>query len=81
MLAQWVATQRGRGASPLFRVRWLEAAGTLLLLHVALWLLLQLVGQGTPPLISLLLVGVVNGLWYPVFYAGATRFFSPLMES
>lgn len=81
LLAQWLMLQRARGASPPFRVRWLEAGVTLVLLHLLLWVLLQLVGNGSPPLTSMLLAGVVNGLWYPVFYAAALRLFAPLMES
>lgn len=57
-----------RVANPLFRVVWAEAAILLVVWHALLWAILGWVGPHTPPLVPLLMTGVVNALWFPVFY-------------
>jgi rod shape-determining protein MreD len=73
LLAQLVAMQAERQQVQLFRLRWLEAAGLLLLWHLMLWAIMQLVNTDAPTLPHLLVAGLVNALWYPLFYWLAAR--------
>ena len=71
----WYATSvvAARRQSQRFRMRWLEAALVLLVWHGLLWLLLAAVTQAEMAVQHLLLAGLVNALWYPLFYMVATR--------
>jgi rod shape-determining protein MreD len=57
-----------RVANPLFRVLWAEATLLLVVWHGLLWLILAWAGDVAPPIVPLLITGVVNGLWFPLFY-------------
>ena len=81
LLAQLADMQSMRTQSQLFRIRWLEAAGMLVVLHVLLYLIMQLVKADTASLAQLLRAGVVNALWYPIFYGVATRSFAALPDA
>ncbi len=80
MLAQFTAAQGDRQQS-LFRLRWLEAAGVLVVMHLMLWVIMQAVGADSASLRHLLRAGLVNALWYPLFYWLATRAFAPLPDA
>ena len=73
LLVQLTDAQARRQAHLNFQVRWLEAAGTLVVWHVLLWALLHFVMPDATPLRAMLRMGLVNALWYPVFYAVFTR--------
>ena len=81
LLAQLTDIQAMRNPAQLFRMRWLEAAGALVMLHVALYGIMVLVAADTASLQQLLRAGVVNALWYPVFYWVATRSFAALPDA
>lgn len=69
LLAQWQLWQQSRRPSPVqFRLRWIEAAATLIACHGLLWVLLYASHHNPAPLSHLLVMGAVNGLWYPMFY-------------
>lgn len=57
-----------RVAHPLFRVVWAEAAALMVVWHGLLWLLLAWVHPAAPPLVPLLVTGLVNAIWFPLFY-------------
>ncbi len=78
LLAQVAAVQAARNQAQPFRLRWLEAAGMLVLWHLLLWALMHFVAQDSASLRHLLRVGVVNALWYPIFYHLITRLFGAL---
>jgi rod shape-determining protein MreD len=80
LLAQLTLMQAMRHQTPLFRVRWLEAAGVLVVWHIALWAIMHGVGMETATLRTLVIAGLVNAVWYPVFYWVVVRLFSPLAE-
>jgi rod shape-determining protein MreD len=73
VLAQWVALQTRRQQSPPFRMRWLEAAGVLVFFHVLLWAVMHVVRADGASVVALLRAGLVNALWYPLFYACARK--------
>ena len=53
----------------------------LVLMHGVLWVLMQLVGDSGASLRHLLRAGLMNALWYPVFYWVATRAFAALPDA
>lgn len=81
LLAQLTGWQMRHQQTKLFRIRWLEAAGMLVLWHVLLWALLHAVNVQGPALRSMIGAGVVNALWYPVFYWFTTRAFAALPDA
>lgn len=80
LLVQVSWVQSMRQTSQLFRLRWLEAAGILVLGHLLLWALMHLVAPGSASLTALLREGFVNALWYPIFYWLLTRLFGALPD-
>ena len=81
LLAQLTDIQAMRNPSQLFRMRWLEAAGVLVMLHLLLFCIMNLVNADTASMQQLLRAGVVNALWYPIFYWVATRSFAALPDA
>jgi rod shape-determining protein MreD len=81
LLAQMTQIQTQRQQTQRFRLRWLEVAGVLVVWHGLLWLMIEGVTHGSASLRHLLGAGVVNALWYPVFYVVFTRLFSPLARA
>jgi rod shape-determining protein MreD len=81
ILAHVVVIQGEGNQAQLFRLRWLEAAGMLVLMHVLLWAMMQLVATDSASLRHLLRAGLMNALWYPVFYWVATRVFTALPDA
>ena len=81
LLAQIAAAQGQRNQSQLFRLRWLEAAGMLVFMHGLLWAMMQLVAADSASLRHLLRAGLMNALWYPIFYWVATRVFAALPDA
>ncbi len=79
LLAQFTAAQGDRQQT-LFRLRWLEAAGVLVVMHLLLWAIMHAVTADSASLRHLLRAGLVNAVWYPVFYWLATRAFAPLPD-
>jgi len=69
-LLLWLALRARpvRVANPLFRVVWAEAALLMVVWHGLLWLILAWISPAAPPLVPLLMTGVVNALWFPLFY-------------
>lgn len=69
-LLLWLLLQArpARVALPLFRVIWAEAAILMLAWHALLWVTMAWVWPEAPPILPLLLTGLVNTLWFPVFY-------------
>lgn len=58
-----------RSSHQLFPLRWLEAAGVLVVWHLLLWLIAGWVISPRPPLQGMLIAGAVSALWFPLFYA------------
>jgi rod shape-determining protein MreD len=81
VLAHIAGMQAQRHQAQLFRLRWLEAAGMLVLMHGLLWAMMQLVSPDSASLRHLLRAGLINALWYPVFYWLATRLFAALPDA
>lgn len=61
-------SQARRLAHQLFRVRWMEAAGALFVLHFVLWAIIGWVGHATLPMKPVAIAAAVSSLWYPLFY-------------
>lgn len=78
LLAHMASLQAARQQTPRFRLRWLEAAGVLVIWHALLWLLMEMVTKNGASLRHLLRAGLINALWYPVFYFTLTRLFAAL---
>lgn len=72
-LVSLMQAQAQRHHYQLFRVRWIEAAGTLIVWHGLLWLLLDFAAAQPPALVPLLMSGVVSAAWYPLFYFALLR--------
>ena len=68
LLLQLVSAQARRQSFQRFRVRWLEAAGVLVVWHGLLWVLCYFVTHNAPPLRTMLTAGLVSAAWYPLFY-------------
>jgi rod shape-determining protein MreD len=68
LLVLVVRSQARRMHYQLFRIRWLEAAGMLVLWHLLLWVLMHCVSHDAAPLRLLLRAGLVSAVWYPLFY-------------
>ncbi|MES2984205.1 MAG: hypothetical protein V4735_03355 [Pseudomonadota bacterium] len=68
LLAQLVLAQAQRQQAQPFRMRWLEAAGVLVVWHVLLWALLYAVMPDAASLPALIRAGLVSALWYPLIY-------------
>jgi rod shape-determining protein MreD len=81
LLAQLTSMQAKARPNQPFRLRWLEAAGVLLALHLALWVIVNLVQPGSAALLPLMQIGLINALWYPVFYRLCTRVFATLPDA
>ena len=81
VLAQVAGVQAARNQAQPFRLRWLEAAGVLVVWHLLLWALMRLAGNDYASLRHLLRAGLMNALWYPVFYGVLTRFFAALPDA
>lgn len=78
LLAHLTSVQAARQQTQRFRLRWLEAAGVLVVWHGLLWLVMQAVLEHGASLRHLLRAGLINALWYPVFYFILTRLFAAL---
>lgn len=81
LLAQLVAMNAERQQVQLFRLRWLEASGMLVLWHLMLWAMMHAVQNDAPHLRHLLQAGLINALWYPFFYWLVTRLFAALPDA
>lgn len=81
LLAQFVAQQNRLHTVQLFRLRWLEAAGALVILHLLLWALMRFAAPDAISMRHLLRAGLVNALWYPIFYGLMTRLFAALPDA
>lgn len=68
ILGTIVAANAHRQTHQIFRVQWLEATGALTAAHFLLWMMLSAMRQSPPPVESMLLAGLVSGVWYPVFF-------------
>ena len=79
MLAQFTA-MRSQPAQ-LFRLRWMEATGMLVLWHMLLWALIHLINGQGPTIGSMIGAGIANALWYPIIYWFTTRSFSALPDA
>lgn len=73
LLTVVVHGQARRASHQLFRIRWLEASLTLIVLYFLLWVITGWVVPNRPPLLQVMLGAVVSALWYPVFYGLATQ--------
>lgn len=62
-----------RGAFQQFRVRWMEAAGLLVLWHVLLWCLLHVLHRHAATAVMVGQSALVTVLWYPLFYGLLSR--------
>lgn len=80
LLAQWVSVQSARHQVQLFRLRWMEAAGVLVVWHLLLWAIIHLVTPDSASLRGMLYAGVMNAIWYPAFYWFNTRAFAALPD-
>lgn len=69
LLVELVHSQARRQHYQQFRVRWLEAAGVLIVWHILLWLVIRSVTGEAPPLRPLMRTGLMSVLWYPILYA------------
>lgn len=81
LLAQCVAMQTRHQQVQLFRLRWLEASGMLVLWHVLLWALMHAVQADAPSLRHMLQAGLISAVWYPLFYVLVTRLFGALPDA
>jgi rod shape-determining protein MreD len=81
LLAQFAVQQNRMHAVQLFRLRWLESAGVLVILHLLLWALMSFAAHEVIVLRHLLRAGLINALWYPVFYWFLTRLFAVLPDA
>ena len=52
------------------RVRWMQAALALLVVHGMMWAVMGWVQPAAPPLSAVVRATLVNALWFPVFYYG-----------
>lgn len=73
LLVQLVEMQMRRSSYQRFRIRWLEAAGVLIVWHFLLWLICHFVNGSAAPLRMMLGAGVASTLWYPFFYFPLSR--------
>jgi rod shape-determining protein MreD len=62
-----------RTAFQQFRMRWMEAAGLLVLWHVLLWCLLHVLHKQAATVLMIGQSAVVTILWYPLFYGILAR--------
>lgn len=81
MLVSVTAHRNMVAQTPLFRLRWLEAAGMLIAAHLLLYVLMNIAGQHGASLQHLLRAGFVNALWFPIFYFVLTRGFAALPDA
>lgn len=75
LLVELVHSQARRQHYLLFRIRWLEAAGVLIVWQVLLWTVLHFASPDAPALRSLLQAGLVSVVWFPLFYFPLVRLF------
>ncbi len=73
LLTELANRQTRRQVLQPFQVRWLEAAGTLIVLHILLWALCHFVNADAAPLRAFLRAGLVSAAWYPALYFVLTR--------
>lgn len=71
LVSWWVQQQHGRRGQWPFLLRWAEAAGLLVLAHVALWVLIGVAAVPRPPFTGLMGAAAISALWYPLFYGFA----------
>ncbi len=81
LLAQATDVQAHRNQSQVFRLRWLEAAGMLVVWHVLLWALIHLTTHDGASLRHLVRMGLINALWFPLFYKPITWLFAALPDA
>lgn len=65
--------QARRAGHRLFRLRWLEAALTLLVFYFLLWLIIGWVVPLRPPLSQSMAGALFSALWFPLFYGLAVQ--------
>jgi len=76
LMVELLRAQAVRQQHQQFRVRWLEAAGVLVLWHVLLWAIMHGVHDAAPSLKQLVIAGLISAAWFPIFY-GAIRLMVP----
>jgi rod shape-determining protein MreD len=69
LLTELIRTQAARTQFQQFRIRWLEAAGVLVIWHFLLWIVAHAAGVDAT-LRGLFAAGLVSALWFPIFYGG-----------
>jgi rod shape-determining protein MreD len=75
LLVELVHSQARRQHYLLFRIRWLEAAGVLIVWQVLLWGVLHFVSPDAASLRSLLRGGLASIVWFPLFYFPLAKLF------
>ena len=78
LLAHSTRVQAARQQTQRLRLRWLEAAGMLVVWHGLLWLIIEMVTPHGASLRHMLRAGLINALWYPLFYGILTRWLMAL---
>ncbi len=73
LLVELVHSQARRHHHQLFRIRWLEAAGVLVVWHLLLWVIVRLTTGEELPIRQLINGGLASAIWYPIFYFVLTR--------
>lgn len=68
LLTELADRQSRRQLLQTFQVRWLEAAGTLVVWHILLWAVCHFVSADAAPLRVMARAALVSAVWYPVFY-------------
>lgn len=81
LLTHYFARATAQRSPQPFRLRWAEAAGILLLLHGLLAMVMAVVAPESLSFKHMLRMGVINALWYPLFYGIGTRVFATLPDA
>jgi rod shape-determining protein MreD len=68
LMALAVRAQSRRLDHQMFRVRWMEATGALLVLNLAMWASSSWVTKLQLPMVPVLRAVLVSSLWFPIFY-------------
>lgn len=81
LLTHFIAHYFSPRAPQPFRVHWAEAAAILLLLHLLLALLIAIATPESLSVRHLLRTGVINVLWYPLFWGIGARIVAALPDA